>query len=63
MAAALIREGVRKGSGLWFYDCPACPCDFGALTRDRAAAQQQAADHDAEYHPGTPPAGEGDQNA
>ena len=53
MATALIREAIRKGSGLWFYDCPACPCDFGALNRDRGEAVRQGAGHDAKFHPST----------
>jgi hypothetical protein len=49
-ATAQIREGIRPGSGLYFYDCPECPCSFGAMTRDRAVAEREAADHDAEFH-------------
>ena len=47
---AQLREGIREGAGLWFYDCPVCPCDFGPMTRDKDEAQRQAREHDAKYH-------------
>ena len=52
IAIAQVREAIRPGSGLWFYDCPACPCDFGVMTSDKARAEQEARDHDARYHAG-----------
>jgi len=48
--SAELREGIRPGSGVWFYDCPVCPCDFGPLTRDKDEAQCQAREHDAKHH-------------
>jgi len=55
---AQIREGIREGSGLFFYDCPACPCDFGAMTRDLAVAEREAAEHDTAFHADHKPEGE-----
>lgn len=49
MAVAQLREGVRDGSGLWFYDCPVCPCDFGTMG-SREKAKREGAAHDAECH-------------
>lgn len=48
---ARLREGIRDGSGLWFWDCPACPCAFGPVG-SRARAEREAAEHDAECHAG-----------
>jgi len=55
MSVAQLREGIRAGSGLWFYDCPVCPCDFGTMG-PKAKAEREAAEHDAKYHPVTCPA-------
>jgi hypothetical protein len=49
---AQIREGIGPGTGLWFYDCPECPCDFGTMG-SREKAEREAAGHDAEHHAAT----------
>jgi hypothetical protein len=51
MAIAQLREGIRPGSGLWFYDCGACPCAFGTMG-SREKAEQEGRAHDAVYHEG-----------
>jgi hypothetical protein len=51
MTTAFILEGVKPGSGLWFWDCPVCPCAFGPLVLTRTEAKRQGREHDAECHP------------
>lgn len=46
-----LREGVREGSGFWFWECPICDCAFGPLFRSKEEAAHQGSDHDAEEHP------------
>lgn len=49
---AIVVHADRLDDTLWFYDCPACPCAFGLLRFDRKQAEQDARQHDSEYHRG-----------